>query len=119
MISKSLVLIPAVIAVIALGAPRADAYIGFRLNLAVPLYYPTSGSPTTAVYQAPPAPVAEQVTTAPGPGYVWLAGHRSFYAQSWAWMAGHGGIPLSPGGWGSGGLGARGTRAGPGWTGLG
>src|ERR1035438_2861143 len=89
MISKSLVLIPAVIAVIALGAPRADAYIGFRLNLAVPLYYPTSGSPTTAVYQAPPAPVAEQVTTAPGPGYVWLAGHWSFYAQSWAWMAGH------------------------------
>src|ERR1035438_4309836 len=109
MISKSLVLIPAVIAVIALGAPRADAYIGFRLNLAVPLYYPTSGSPTTAVYQAPPAPVAEQVTTAPGPGYVWLAGHWSFSAKGGPGRAGHGEIPLPPSAVWIGGHWVRGT----------
>ena len=92
--AKSLLLIPAAIA---LGAPsHAYAYIGFGLNLSLPLYFPLAGRPATVVYQAPPQPVAEQVTPAPGPGYVWMSGHWSFYGQKWVWVAGHWELPPSP-----------------------
>ena len=82
---------------IALGRPRsAHAYVGFGLNLAVPLYYPAPARPATVVYQAPAQAVADQVTASPGPGYVWMAGHWSFYGQKWVWVAGHWELPPSP-----------------------
>jgi hypothetical protein len=73
---KTLLLLPAALA---LGAP-ANAYVGFRLNLAVPLplYYPATGyyypAPVyaqTVSYDAAPGTRSDQVTPAPGPGYVW------------------------------------------------
>src|ERR1017187_2770252 len=92
--AKTLLLIPAALA---LGAPNlAHAYIGFGLNLSVPLYYPAAGRPATVAYQAPPQAIAEQVTTAPGPGYVWMSGHWSNYGQRWVWVAGHWELPPSP-----------------------
>jgi len=91
---KTLLLVPAVIA---LGAPAvARAYFGFGLNLAVPLYYPATVRPTAVVYQTPPEAPTEQVTASPGPGYVWMAGHWSFYGQKWTWVAGHWELPPSP-----------------------
>jgi hypothetical protein len=96
--AKTLLLIPAALA---LGSPaRAYSNFGFRLNFGIPLYlpldYPAYDAPRTVVYQAPPSAVAEQVTVAPGPGYVWMSGHWSFYANRWVWVAGHWELPPSP-----------------------
>ena len=100
--AKSLFLLPAALA---LGAPtQANAYVGFRLNLAVPLYYPSAGyyypEPVytqNAVYQpAATQVVGEQVTPAPGPGYLWMAGHWNNVAQRWVWVPGHWELPPSP-----------------------
>jgi hypothetical protein len=99
---KTLVLIPAALA---LGAPApASAYVGFRLNFAVPLplFYPSTAyytSPVYAhpvVYEATPGTPQERVTPAPGPGYVWMAGHWNNVAQRWVWVAGHWEMPPSP-----------------------
>ena len=100
--AKSLFLIPAALA---LGAPApANAYVGFRLNLAVPLFYPAPGYyyPAPAytqrvVYGNQPAQVVgEQVTPAPGAGYVWMAGHWNNVSQRWVWVPGHWELPPSP-----------------------
>ena len=94
---RSLFLIPAALA---LGAPsHANAYVGLRLNLAVPLFYPSGGYeyPAPRYYQATQlTAVGEQVTVAPGPGYVWMAGHWTNVAQRWVWVAGHWELPPSP-----------------------
>lgn len=100
--TRSLLLIPAALAM-ALPS-HANAFVGFRLNLAVPLYYPSAGYyyaapayPQTVVYQSPQTGVAgDQVTVAPGPGYVWLAGHWTNVSQRWVWVAGHWELPPSP-----------------------
>ena len=98
---KVFLLIPAAVALLA--PSRANAYVGFRLNLAVPLYYPaygyyypSSGYTQTVAYQAPLRAEGEQVTVAPGPGYVWISGHWSNNAQRWVWIAGHWKLPPSP-----------------------
>ncbi len=99
--TKVLLLIPAALAFFA--PSRADAYVGFRLNLAVPLFYPSYGyyypQPVYAhpvAYSAPLRAEGEQITPAPGPGYVWIAGHWSNNAQRWVWLAGHWELPPSP-----------------------
>jgi|GEM_PF-645002 hypothetical protein len=99
--SKALFLVPAALALFA--PARAQAYVGFRLNLAVPLYYPaygyyypSSGYTQSVAYEAPLRAEGEQVTVAPGPGYVWIAGHWSNSAQRWVWLAGHWELPPSP-----------------------
>src|SRR5580658_1957157 len=100
---KTLLLLPAAFA---LGAPApANAYVGFRLNLAVPLplyfpatgyYYPTPVYAQTVSYDGAPGSRPEQVTPAPGPGYVWMAGHWNNVSQRWVWVAGHWEMPPSP-----------------------
>jgi hypothetical protein len=100
---KTLLLLPAALA---LGAPSpASAWVGFRLNFAVPLplYYPSGGyyapAPAyarTVSYEGTPGTPQEQVTPAPGPGYVWLAGHWNNVAQRWVWVSGHWEMPPSP-----------------------
>jgi len=90
--TKSLLLIPAALA---LGAPTY-AYIGLGFNFAVPLYTPAPAYHQVAVYQPQASPSAEQVTPAPGPGYVWIAGHWSNRAQQWVWLTGHWELPPSP-----------------------
>jgi hypothetical protein len=98
---KTLLLLPAALA---LGA-HANAWVGVRLNFAVPLplYYPSTGyyysAPTyvqPVTYQGNPGTPQEQVTPAPGPGYVWLAGHWTNVSQRWVWVAGHWEMPPSP-----------------------
>ena len=96
--TKSLLVLPALLA---LCAPKADAYVGFGLNLSLPLFYPIGyySSPAytrTVVYQGPSRVVGEQVTASPGPGDVWMAGHWSNVSQRWVWVAGHWEMPPSP-----------------------
>jgi hypothetical protein len=92
--SKTLLLIPATLA---LGfATSAHAYIGFGLNLGIPLYYPAPVYRQTVAYQATPASASEVITPAPGPGYVWLSGHWSNQSQRWVWLSGHWEVPPSP-----------------------
>lgn len=100
---KTLLLLPAAIA---LGAPSpASAYVGLRLNLAVPLplfypsagyYYPAPAYAQSVTYDGAPGQRSEQVTPAPGPGYVWMAGHWNNVSQRWVWVAGHWEMPPSP-----------------------
>ncbi len=99
--TKVLLLLPAALGLLA--PTRADAYVGFRLNLAVPLFYPAYGYSypqpgyvRTATYAAPLRAEGEQVTVAPGPGYVWIAGHWTNNAQRWVWLGGHWELPPSP-----------------------
>ncbi|HXN36167.1 MAG TPA: hypothetical protein VN877_08340 [Opitutaceae bacterium] len=92
--AKTLLIVPAALAIA--STAHAWSHWGFGLNLNLPLYYPTPGYARTVVYQAPPSSVAEQVTPAPGPGYVWLSGHWSFYGSRWVWVAGHWEMPPSP-----------------------
>jgi WXXGXW repeat (2 copies) len=102
---KTLLLLPAALA---LGA-TANAYVGFRLNLAVPLplyypayypsagyYYPAPAYAQTVSYEGAPGTRADQVTPAPGPGYVWIAGHWNNVSQRWVWVSGHWEMPPSP-----------------------
>jgi WXXGXW repeat (2 copies) len=98
---KTLLLIPAALA---LGAP-ANAYVRFGLNLGLPLplYYPAPGyyypAPVYAqavTYDGAPGARADQVTPAPGPGYVWIAGHWNNVSQRWVWVAGRWEMPPSP-----------------------
>jgi hypothetical protein len=98
--SKSLLILPAVLA---LCAPKpADAYANFRLSFGIPLFFPIGyyspsvGYARTVVYDSPPRAVGEQVTASPGPGYVWMAGHWSNVSQRWVWIAGHWEMPPSP-----------------------
>jgi hypothetical protein len=100
---KTLLLLPAALA---LGAPvPAGAYVGFRLNFAVPLplfypapgyYYPATVYARPVAYDGVPGTPQEHVTPAPGPGYVWMAGHWNNVAQRWVWVAGHWEMPPSP-----------------------
>jgi hypothetical protein len=100
---KTLLLLPAALA---LGAPApANAYVGFRLNFAVPLplfypsagyYYPAPAYARPVVYESQPGTPQERVTPAPGPGYVWMAGHWNNVSQRWVWVAGHWEMPPSP-----------------------
>jgi hypothetical protein len=99
--TKSLLVIPA--AALALCVPKqASAYVGFGLNLSVPLFYPAPyysapvGYTRTVVYEAPSRAVGEQVTASPGSGYVWMAGHWSNVSARWVWVAGHWELPPSP-----------------------
>ena len=93
--AKTLLLLPAAFAL----AIPADAYSSFRfgLNLALPLplYYSAPVYARTPAYQGPTAP-AEQVTVAPGPGYVWMSGHWSSVNHAWVWVGGHWEMPPSP-----------------------
>jgi hypothetical protein len=91
---KSLLLFPAALA---LSVP-AHAYIGFGLNLAVPLYYPAPVYRQRVTYQAQPVGMTDAVTASPGPGYVWMAGHWSNQARRWVWISGHWELPPSPSG---------------------
>jgi hypothetical protein len=98
---KTLLLVPAALALCAPGT--AQAHWGFGLNLSVPLYYPadgyyypSAGYVQTVSYAAPTAVEGEQVPPAPGAGYVWMAGHWNNVAQKWVWVAGHWEMPPSP-----------------------
>jgi len=110
---KSLLLLPAAAL---LWAPKpAEAYVGFRIGVGIPLVYPWPGyyagpvTYTQTVYAAPPQAVGEQISPAPGPGYVWIAAHWSNVAQRWVWVPGHWELPPSPSATWTGGHWVQGT----------
>jgi hypothetical protein len=45
------------------------------------------------VTQAPPPPQVEVVPEAPGPGYVWIAGHWRWREGRYVWIRGHYDVP--------------------------
>ena len=51
---------------------------------AEPAYY--GGAPVAV---APPAPQAEVIGVAPGPGYFWIGGYWNWYGGRYAWYPGH------------------------------
>jgi len=110
---KTLLLLPAALA---LGLPKpAEAYVGFRINVGVPLFYPwyyAAPAPVVynqSVYAGPPRAVGEQISPAPGPGYVWIAAHWSNVAQRWVWVGGRWELPPSPSATWTGGHWVQGT----------
>jgi hypothetical protein len=69
---------------------RADTRIGLDLHLGVPA--------PIVVREAPPRPViVETQYAAPGPGYVWIAGHNVWMNGRWVWVAGTWALPPQPG----------------------
>ena len=36
-----------------------------------------------------PAPVREDISRPPGPGYAWVQGHWAWRGDAWAWQSGH------------------------------
>lgn len=49
------------------------------------------------VTDLPPAPVAEYVGVAPGPGFVWIGGYYHWAGGRWVWYRGHYERPPRPG----------------------
>jgi YXWGXW repeat-containing protein len=49
----------------------------------------------TVATEAPPAPQAEVVVTAPGPAYIWLPGYWSWHG-GWVWIGGRWSLPPRP-----------------------
>src|SRR5208283_4213754 len=41
------------------------------------------------VTELPPAPVAEYVGAAPGPGFIWIGGYYHWSGVRWVWFRGH------------------------------
>lgn len=78
-------------AALAVGSvvPAHAAHIGVSLNIGVPA--------PIVVRHAPPRPVVERVVVAPGPGYVWVAGHYTWANNAWVWVNGAWIVPPQPG----------------------
>ncbi len=68
---------------------QAGTQVGLSLNIGVPA--------PIVVRQEPPRPVLEQVMAAPGPGFVWVAGHYSWMEGRWVWVRGSWVLPPQPG----------------------
>lgn len=49
---------------------------------------PPPGEPSEVSSEAPPPQVREEVTAAPGPGYVWVSGYWGWYGHRWVWIQG-------------------------------
>lgn len=53
--------------------------------------------PGVRVMVGPPAPRMEVQPLAPGPGYVWIAGHWAWRGGGHVWLGGHWALPPGPG----------------------
>jgi WXXGXW repeat (2 copies) len=49
------------------------------------------------VVTAPPVAQVEVAPVAPGPGYVWVAGHWAWRRRGYVWRPGHWVVPAAPG----------------------
>lgn len=79
----------AVGAALALTA-RAETHVSLNLNLGIPA--------PILVREAPPRPtIVEAQYAAPGPGFVWIAGHNAWMNGRWVWVAGTWARPPQPG----------------------
>lgn len=56
-----------------------------------------TSSGEVVVTEAPPAPIQETVTVAPGPAYVWVSGGWVWGGGRWRWETGHWARPPRPG----------------------
>jgi hypothetical protein len=67
----------------------ASTHVSVGVRIGVP--------PPVIVRQAPPHRVSEAMVVAPGPGFVWVAGHYSWNAGQWVWVPGAWVTPPQPG----------------------
>lgn len=58
---------------------------------------PAVASDEVVVTEAPPAPLYEVQTVAPGPGFVWVEGAWGWNGRHWSWERGHWMHPPRPG----------------------
>jgi hypothetical protein len=72
---------------------------------------PLAVLPGPVIELPPPAPYAEVIPMAPGPAYVWIGGHWSWYLGRHVWIGGRWALPPPGHGWVPGYWG----RHGPGW----
>lgn len=66
----------------------ADTHIGIGISFGAPA--------PVIVHRAPPVRRVEVRTVAPGPGYVWVAGHYTRAGNRWIWMSGMWVVPPRP-----------------------
>ncbi len=67
----------------------ASTHVGIGIRIGAP--------PPVIVREAPPRRVVEVVSTAPGSGYVWVAGHHSWRDGQWVWVPGEWAMPPQAG----------------------
>ena len=68
---------------------RAETHVSLNLSLGIPA--------PIVVHEAPPRTViVETQYSAPGPGYVWVAGHNSWINGRWVWIPGTWARPPQP-----------------------
>jgi uncharacterized protein YcfJ len=68
----------------------SEKVIDYMIN--TPSTVVASAQPAAPVYDAPPAPPAETVVVAPGPGYVWIPGDWVWRGR-WVWAGGRWAYP--------------------------
>jgi hypothetical protein len=74
---------------------------GFRLSVAAAVLgamLAASAAEAARVYVsiAPPAPIVEVQTVAPGPGHVWVAGYHRWDGHAYIWVPGRWALPPRP-----------------------
>ena len=83
-------LLPAALFAATLSLTAHAQRIGLDLRIGVPA--------PIVIHEAPPRPViVETQYAAPGPGYVWIAGHNAWMNGRWVWIAGTWALPPQPG----------------------
>jgi hypothetical protein len=53
----------------------------------------STGPEEVVVGEDPPAPIAETIGIAPGPGYFWIGGYYHWYGNRWGWVRGRYELP--------------------------
>ncbi|MEO6873922.1 MAG: hypothetical protein ABI222_03785 [Opitutaceae bacterium] len=82
--------LPAALLLAGLALPaRAETHVSLNLQLGAPA--------PIVVRQAPPPVIIERQYNAPGPGYVWIAGHNVWRHNRWVWVGGTWMRPPQPG----------------------
>ena len=77
------------------NAGVSENVINFMINTPSLVGDSSAVQTTTVITEAPPPPLVETVTLAPGPGYVWIGGDW-VWNGGWVWVAGHWGYPPYP-----------------------
>jgi hypothetical protein len=80
-----------------LGAALCMPFAAHAQHVSVGFGFRIGPPPPVRVWVAPPPPYQEQYYAAPGPGYVWVAGHYSWINGQWVWIRGQWVVPPQPG----------------------
>jgi hypothetical protein len=80
-----------------LGAALCLPYAAHAQHIGIGIGFRIGPPPPVRVWGEFPPPPQEVVYAAPGPGYVWVAGHYVWVNGQWAWTPGQWVIPPQPG----------------------